>query len=148
MRHKPAILSFKSKQSGSMLVTGLFIIVFMAVLLAGILRTINVGGINTAYEVVGTRALLAAQTGLEVGLSRLYPLNSQNSATCTAVKASPNPISLPNINAFKSCSVTLNCETRVDVNNNKDLFVITAKSKCNHSELSTSRKLEIEAIEL
>lgn len=145
MRHKPAILSFKSKQSGSMLVTGLFIIVFMAVLLAGILRTINVGGINTAYEVIGTRALLSAQTGLEIGLSRLYPLNSTSSTSCAAVEAN---INLPNITAFSGCSVTLDCEPREDVNNNKDLYTISATGQCNNAELTTSRKLQVEAIEL
>lgn len=141
MRHKPAILSFKSKQSGSMLVTGLFIIVFMAVLLAGILRTINVGGINTAYEVIGTRALLSAQTGLEIGLSRLYPLNSTSSTSCAAVEAS---VTLPNITAFSGCSVTLKCKFRDE--NDAKLFVITSASECKLTELTTYRELAIEAV--
>lgn len=147
MRHK-FIQKGKLNHKGSMTATGLFIIVFMSILLAGIMRTISVGGQNTAYEVIGLRAFMAAQTGLEVGLSRLYPLNSTNSTSCAAVKASPNPVALPDIKAFKHCSVTLNCIPREDVSNNKDLFIISATGKCNHAELTTSRKLEIEAIEL
>ena len=145
MRHNNASIRaiLKYKQTGSMMVTGLFIIVFMAILLAGILRTISVGGMNVAYEVVGLRALNSAQTGVEVALGRLYPLSTTTAAGCTAVTA--NPINLPNITGFAQCSVTVSCETRSEVNNGTDIFVITSTGQCASAELSTSRQIVIEA---
>ncbi|GEM_PF-2966464 len=146
MRHNPLLkrTTAKHQQSGSMIATGLFIIVFMAILLAGIMRTISVGGNNTAYEVIGLRALLSAKSGLEIGLARLYPLNSEQATSCAEVTASP--VSLPDANAFNRCAVSLSCETRENVNNGKDLFIITATGQCTHSTLTTSRQLVIEAI--
>ncbi|MCU4675066.1 hypothetical protein N7931_05415 [Catenovulum sp. 2E275] len=140
-------LKYKSIHTGSTLVTSLFIIVFMAVLLAGILRTISIGGSNISYEVIGQRALLSAKAGLEVGLSRLYPLDSTASTDCATITAST--VNLPQQKSFFSgCTVSLSCETRSGVNNGGDLFIISAIGQCTAAELTTSRRLIIEAVGL
>ena len=148
MRHKFSQTQTKTaKQRGSTLTTALFIIVFMGILLAGIMRLINVGGINTAYEVVGLRALQAAHTGIEVGLSRFYPLNSANSTSCATVIASA--VTLPSQFGFDNCSVVIACSTRTNViEGNRDLIQISSTASCTSGDFTTSRKLSIEAIEL
>lgn len=137
----------KNSQKGSMLTSAIFIIVFMAIILAGVMRLINIGGINTAYEVIGLRALQAAHTGIEVGLSRYYPLTTSSSTNCTAVTTSS--VSLPSTYGMSDCSVSLTCSTRDNViDGSRDIIELTSTGTCSSGDFTTSRQLTIEAIEL
>lgn len=112
--------SLKSQQ-GSILVLALFIMVVMLLLGAALVRMLSSSAESIAYEVVGTRAYNAANSGLQVKLSALFPLNSA-SMQCDEVNsvaslvdgdlAPPDTISnnyLPNLNnvdGLSNCSVT------------------------------------------
>ncbi|KER64774.1 MSHA biogenesis protein MshP [Aeromonas hydrophila] len=60
-------------QRGSAIMVALFVIVIMALLAAAMGRFLVDSGDKHTVEVRGVRALMAAQSGLEVALYRLYP---------------------------------------------------------------------------
>lgn len=60
-------------QRGSAIMIALFVIVIMALLAAAMGRFLVDSGEKNTTEVRGVRALMAAQSGLEIALYRLYP---------------------------------------------------------------------------
>ncbi|GJC05430.1 hypothetical protein KAM385_24590 [Aeromonas hydrophila] len=60
-------------QRGSAIMVALFVIVIMALLVAAMGRFLVDSGEKNVVEVRGVRALMAAQSGLEIALYRLYP---------------------------------------------------------------------------
>ena len=60
-------------QRGSAIMIALFVIVIMALLAAAMGRFLVDSGEKNTVEVRGVRALMAAQSGLEIALYRLYP---------------------------------------------------------------------------
>ncbi|MER2490641.1 hypothetical protein [Catenovulum sediminis] len=147
MRHSDIHAPYRlKKQTGSSLVMALFVLVFLSVLLAGVMRSLNIAGMNNAYEIIGLRALAAAQSGLEISLSRLYPLNINTATDCATVTASA--VNLPATNGFNNCQLNISCTTRSGVVNGADLLSITSLAQCTAGELTTSRQLTIEAVAL
>ena len=69
--------------NGSSLVMALFIIVLMSILLLALGRQLISSSKSVSIEVQGNRAFNAAQSGLQLGLTQLYPLNA--TANCAAV---------------------------------------------------------------
>lgn len=81
-----------ARQGGSAVMVALFVIVIMALLAAAMGRFLVDSGEKNTVEVRGVRALMAAQSGLEIALYRLYPngeWHGQKSA-CDDM-AEPNP---------------------------------------------------------
>lgn len=149
MRHNNHLTSqclCRNKQQGSSLVIALFVLVFLSILLAGVMRSLSVSNLNVAYEVVGLRALSSAQSGIQVALSRLYPTTTTTVTNCTSITASA--VTLPNINGFRGCSVSLTCTTRAGVVNGNDLLTITSTAQCTVSDLITTRTVSVEAVNL
>ncbi|EWH08754.1 MSHA biogenesis protein MshP [Catenovulum agarivorans DS-2] len=136
----------KRKRQGSSLIIALFVLVFLSILLAGVMRSLSVANLNIAYEVIGLRALSSAQSGIQIALSRLYPTTSTSTTDCATITASP--ITLPNTTGFRGCSVSLNCSTRSGVINGNDLLTITSTAQCTVSDLITTRSISVEAVDL
>ena len=67
-------------QRGSAIMIALFVIVIMALLAAAMGRFLVDSGEKNTVEVRGVRALMAAQSGLEIALYRLYPNGSWNAS--------------------------------------------------------------------
>lgn len=80
-------MSLKTKQQqGSALVVAIFVIVVLLGLMLALSRVLLSSSEAVVYEVLGTRAMLAAQSGLELAATELFPLE-QSAASCTAVTA-------------------------------------------------------------
>ena len=77
-------------QRGSAIMVALFVIVIMALLAAAMGRFLVDSGEKNTVEVRGVRALMAAQSGLEIALYQLFPNRSgaELPAACTKVAAS------------------------------------------------------------
>ncbi len=77
-----------ARQGGSAVMVALFVIVIMALLAAAMGRFLVDSGEKNTVEVRGVRALMAAQSGLEIGLYRLYPNGSWNaqSQACAPIR--------------------------------------------------------------
>jgi len=64
------------KQQGSALVMAVFIIVVVLLLATALVNMLSSSSDSIAYQVVGTRAFAAANSGAEMRLKELFPLDS------------------------------------------------------------------------
>ena len=71
-------------QRGSAIMVALFVIVIMALLAAAMGRFLVDSSEKHTVEVRGVRALMAAQSGLEIALYRLYPSGQWQGQQCAA----------------------------------------------------------------
>lgn len=145
-----------AKQKGSALVLAVFIIVVMTVLGAALARMMSSSSETIAYEVLGTRAYAAAQSGIQWKLTQLFPLGNNTVITCSSVNTTPPDISA--IEGLKSCKIKEVSCTPFQYNdaNDNDVFAYTVAStgQCfvedgdgndaNNPTL-TSRTIEVEA---
>jgi len=81
MRLNPATYSYSASigyksQRGSVLVLAIFIMIVMLLLGTALVRMLSTSSESIAYEVVGTRAYNAANSGLQARLAELFPLDS------------------------------------------------------------------------
>ena len=91
-------------QRGSAIMIALFVIVIMALLAAAMGRFLVDSGEKNTVEVRGVRALMAAQSGLEIALYRLYPNNSWTAQPCAA--SATTTFALPGL---VNCQATVTC---------------------------------------
>ncbi len=148
------------KQKGSVLVLAIFIMVVMLLLGAALVRLLSSSAESIAYEVVGTRAYNAANTGLQAKLSALFPLNTtalqcdESTPVASLVDGAPPPVDtissnyLPSLNGVPGLA---NCEvTRMVCSNFKQddvtYYRLTSTGEClmDGSEV-TSRTIVVEA---
>ena len=81
---RPDTPSMVRSQRGSAILIALFVIVIMALLAAAMGRFLVDSGEKNTVEVRGVRALMAAQSGLEIALYRLYPNGQWQGQQCAA----------------------------------------------------------------
>lgn len=142
-----------NSQNGSALLIAVFVVVVMAVLMAGISRSISSSVDQTAYEVLGIRALLAADTGTELALMELFPHDTPSGTTSCADVTTEIYMTTQFVTP---CVVAISCQS----NTSNDYFQIqstgTCKSSlqgsnaaadfvCSDSEMCVSRSIEVEA---
>jgi MSHA biogenesis protein MshP len=94
-------------QSGSAIMVALFVIVIMALLAAAMGRFLLDSSEKNTVEVRGVRALMAAQSGLEMALYQLFPNRSSADvpAACANVAAS-RAFDEPGL---QGCQVAVSC---------------------------------------
>ncbi|WP_270665446.1 MULTISPECIES: MSHA biogenesis protein MshP [unclassified Aeromonas] len=80
----PDTPSMVRSQRGSAILIALFVIVIMALLAAAMGRFLVDSSEKHTVEVRGVRALMAAQSGLEIALYRLYPNGQWQGQQCAA----------------------------------------------------------------
>lgn len=127
-------------QAGSSLVIALFIIVLLGALLLALGRQLITAGQSVSIEVMGNRAFNAAESGLQLGLTQLFPLNSN--ASCNEVTATFN-FSQPGL---LDCQAELSC---IRVSNpdqtGRPLYQLTSIGSCQAGDINSSRVLVMEA---
>jgi MSHA biogenesis protein MshP len=135
---------------GSSLVIAIFVIVVMSLLGAALVKMMDSSQENLAFEVLGTRAYNAAQTGVQWQLAQLFPvgLNSITVNTCADVR-SDNSIVLPdtsNISGLQGCRIVdpIQCEDFL-ASDGVRYYTITSVGQCDINGEVTSRVIEVEA---
>ncbi|SEK95692.1 MSHA biogenesis protein MshP [Colwellia chukchiensis] len=132
-----------SKQSGSALVIAIFIIVVLSVLGAALVNMLDSSQEGLAYEVLGTRAYAAAQSGLQWQLSEVFPLSS-DALACKAQAsidaATPN---FSQTQGLAQCRVSVSCSDFV--HDNIRYYNITSTGECVLDGEVTARTLAVEA---
>ena len=91
-------------QRGSAIMIALFVIVIMALLAAAMGRFLVDSGEKNTVEVRGVRALMAAQSGLEIALYRLYPNDHWQARQCDALTSTFTEAGLAGCQASVSCT--------------------------------------------
>ena len=140
------------QQYGSALVVAIFVIVVIFGLLLAMSRILLSSSETVVYEVLGTRALLAAQSGLEMAATQLFPLE-QETADCDAVSAQ----FLFAGKGLNNCRVRLSCIASEPLNTGTHqgrLFLLQSSGECRSqadwsvpcqgSELCSSRTVQME----
>ena len=128
------------KQRGSALVIAVFVIVVMLALAVGLSRLLISSSETVVYEVQGTRALFAAQSGLDIALTQLFPLNG-TAAGCGAVTTSRSF----NADSLQSCSVSISCTPFTNAApDNITLFQLSSTAECTAGGFQTRRTVQIE----
>ncbi len=135
-------LEKRKYQKGSALVIAIFVIVVMSLLGSALVRMLNAEAETIAYEVLGTRAFQAAQTGLQVKLSELFPLGG-TSGSCDA----DVNVNLSVIEGLENCDVE-RAECSIDTPIPVDgitYYTIISEGQCDFGGVITSRTLEVKA---
>ena len=135
----PKLLFQQKRQYGSALVLAIFIIVVMSVLGAALIRMPSSSATSVAYEVIGTRAFLAAQVGIQRQLQQMFPLNGA-AVDCQALP----PISFSSVAGLENCDVSNVCAIPFEHDTIK-YNTITSTGQCDINGEKVSRTIEVEA---
>ncbi len=97
-----------SRQSGSTLVIGIFVITVMFLLAATLIRVMNDADDQVNLEVWGVRALATANSGADVAMARLFPVDGSVGVCASTSTWTPNA----NLVGFHGCGdVRLTCRS-------------------------------------
>lgn len=140
---KSHIIQSNNKQRGSALVIAIFVIVVMSLLGAALVKIMDSSQENVAYEVLGTRAYNAAQTGIQWQLAQLFPLNN-TIATCASITNSP-PI-LNQISGFIGCEISsITCDDFLHPDSGVRYYTVKSIGQCAIDGEFVTREIEVEA---
>ncbi|WNC72908.1 MSHA biogenesis protein MshP [Thalassotalea psychrophila] len=132
--------SLRSKQRGASLIMAVFMIVIFSLFAAVLVRMIGSSSENISYEVIGTRAYAAADTGNQWALQQLFQLNTSTSS-CVDVTTPPD---ISAVNGLIGCRVAnLQCDSFVE--SGVTYFTLTSTGVCDSGDVSTSRTLQVDA---
>ncbi|WP_371857011.1 MSHA biogenesis protein MshP [Aeromonas allosaccharophila] len=140
------------RMRGSALMIALFVIVVMALLAAAMGRFLVDSGEKNTVEVRSVRALLAAQSGLEVALYQLFPNRptAPPADRCSLVQASRQFSNL----GLVGCEVVVSCKEIAVIYNNQPStgYRLQSVGQCGTSDpnstnpdFAVSRTLMVEA---
>lgn len=128
--------------NGFSLPLALFILVVLGLLSTVLYRTIAIGNLSVAQEVLSARAFLAADSGAQAGMLRLFPVNG-SAPVCSG---SPGLNQTLTGTGFNNCSVNLICSSvTVDGSNQ---YTLTSTAICTAGSLRASRVIEVGASQL
>lgn len=141
-------VSTPHKQKGSALIIAIFIIVVMTLLVAALSKLLSSSSESISYEVLGTRAFFAAQSGMEQGLTQLFPLSGTSSYCAPAGVAGSAAAETVSFTAdgLQECSYTLSCSSgRASAAVTETIYYqLTSTGSCGSGQLQTSRTIEME----
>jgi len=143
MCHKsPWILKVK-RQQGSALVVALFIIIVMGLLVGSMSRLLVISSESISYEVLGTRAFFAAQSGMERSLSLLYVLDAPVLTSCPST---PDiDFGAVGIAGLEQCRVTTSCTAAASsLDTSITHFYLVSTATCGTGIFTSSRTIEME----
>lgn len=110
------------KQKGSSLILAVFIIVVFAILSISITKTISSSTDQNVNEILGTRALLSADSATELTLLQLFPHNG------AAYNCIANQRLYFEVTGLESCTAVVSCqESNIG---NTDYFDIVSTGVC------------------
>jgi len=126
-----------------------FIIVVMSVIGAALIRLLNDSATSTVTEVYGARAFHAAQSGIDIFLTELFPHDSPT-ASCTARAGSIQSKAIDSSYSFNTpgltnCSANIRCD-ELDLSPFPGRhFRILSSAQCTVDDQRYSRQLLVEA---
>lgn len=135
---------------GSSLVIGIFILVVMSLLGAALIEIMEANEEAFTYEVLGTRAYNASQSGIQWKMQQLFPLrdvsnnNSSDSSMCAANASEKISLDLSSLSGFNGCSAIVKCTTLTH-ELITTYYTVTSIGQCEINGEVTSRKIEVQA---
>ena len=132
-----------NKQKGSALVIAIFIIIVLSALGAALVNMLDSSQEGTAFEVLGTRAYTAAQSGLQWQLSEVFPLNGSAIACKSQADINSRTPNFSNTQGLAQCNVNVTC-SNFELDDIR-YYSIVSIGQCSIDGEVTSRKLAVEA---
>jgi MSHA biogenesis protein MshP len=142
--------SFYTLQRGSSLVLGIFILIVMSLLGAALIEIMESNEEAFTYEVLGTRAYNAAQSGIQWEMQQLFPLitatndSGSDSSMCTANESEQISLDLSSVPGFNGCSAIVQCTSLVH-ELTTTYYTVISTGQCNINGEVTSRQIEMQA---
>lgn len=131
------------RQTGSALVIAIFIIIVLSALGAALVNMLDSSQEGVAFEVLGTRAYTAAQSGIQWQLAQVFPLNSVAIACQSQANIDSATPSFALAQGLAQCSLTVSCDDfELD---GVRYYTIESYAECAIDGEMTSRKLAVEA---
>jgi MSHA biogenesis protein MshP len=136
-------------QKGSMLAIAIFIITAMALLVVSMTNILSNASTAIAYEVSGTRALAAANSGAQIVLRKVVPFqpNVPAFAGCPATLADPAEYTVSNLPNFHNCDVSVNCQQFYIAATGYTHYRVESTASCGTADFQTVRTVAIDARE-
>lgn len=136
MRPNVRTYRFKSspkKQAGSMLLIVVFMMVVLGLLVTAMGSFLSDSSQKTSVEVRATRALMAAQSGLEYGFYKVGNIDKNDStaideiaALCDGSTIYDREFADDNIKGLAQCRATVTCQTVAD----SETYAIKSEGNC------------------
>lgn len=123
------------KSRGLGLVAAIFLIMVSALLALAIARSVRTSSGAFSVEILSERALLAAESGAELSLNRLFA--PAGSASCTTQAYSLTDLGMP------ACEATVSCTTTVV--DGTDFYTINSDGRCDAGDLIAHRQVLVRA---
>lgn len=139
--------SNKERQSGSALVIAIFVLVIMTLLGSALIRMQSSSAETVVYEVMGTRAYAAAQTGIQWQLKEVFPLNTIGIIRCKRNSDGDieiNELDISGVTGLENCKFDISCDDSIS-HEGVQYYKLTSTGSCSVAGVETSRTLEIEA---
>lgn len=142
-RRLVGLCSSPARQKGSTTIVAIIISIVLLGLGIALSNQISSNIRQQSIEYYGARAYLAAQSGMEVAISRL--INGNNPA-CTAI-IQPVTINADNV---QNCTITLSCEVETEVEEPEvaageiRVYALGAEAQCSAGQLETSKRVLVE----
>jgi len=140
------------KQQGSALMLALFIIIVLTLLGGALVKVLSTSSESIAQEVIGTRALMAANSGMQAELQQLFPLNA--TSTCPDEPASLDRSYNFSADGLYHCSAETTCSRYFeDSTTSINYYRLTSTGECGSSAIAadskgvvrSSRTIQVEA---
>ncbi|MFT5161478.1 MAG: MSHA biogenesis protein MshP [Alteromonadaceae bacterium] len=133
------------QQQGSMLIIAVFVLTVM-ILLAGAMQSIYSSAAKAVtYEVYGTRALSAANSGAERAMQKIFFLNGQAALNCVGGANTQWDISAQA--AFNGCKVDVICTSFAIIETGYTHYRVESTASCTAGDFTTVRTVAVEGRE-
>ena len=113
---------------GSALILALFVMIVIALLGATLMEILATSSEGVAQEVLGTRALAAANSAMQGELQKLFPLNGTGGGVCPATQ--PQPYDFTAIAGLYNCKAQVTCNNYVTGSDGTKYFRLKSTGTC------------------
>jgi len=148
LKNKLGLVSFNQQirpaQTGSSLVIGIFILVIMSLLGTALIEIMESNEDAYTYEVLGTRAYNAAQSGIQIEMQNVFPLIEASGGTPSVCDNNSRDESFTSIDGLSGCLATLQCSSIIH-ESSTTYYTISSIGQCEINGEVTSRTIEVQA---
>ncbi|MCL1050072.1 MSHA biogenesis protein MshP [Shewanella abyssi] len=136
-----------TKQRGSALIIGVFIITVMFLLAATLINVLDDADQQISLEVWGTRAFAAANSGADRALAELFPVDQVAVGSCNA-NTTWNIGTDTGLVGFHGCAVVISCEaiTTNSLPINMTQYLITSTATCSTGQCDSGTNSDASCI--
>jgi MSHA biogenesis protein MshP len=127
--------NYANRQYGFSLPMAIFILVVVSILAAAIYRMSAINHNSVVQEAMSTRAFLAAESGANAQMMRLFPING--SSLCAAQSQTLTPTGL------NGCTIASNCTSLIV--NGQTFYHVESIGRCVVAGVSAQRIIEVQA---